>query len=143
MVNFINNQVPANDANLNKAQTDLQNDLIASEEQTTNYFINGKQVYVKRIDFGALPNASTKKIATGLNVNEVTICRPLEGFAHSTSQGIHYVLTLPDISPNYAEGATRLSMDSSNSIYNVVITTGIDRSSYTGYVDIYYTKNNE
>ena len=28
-------------------------------------------------------------------------------------------------------------------IYNVIVTTGIDRSSLEGFVDVYYTKNNE
>lgn len=115
-----------------------------NKEVATNEYIDGKRVYVKRIDFGALPNASSKTVSTGLNVNKVTICKPLMGYAYGIdTNNTHYVLTLPDIAPNYAEGATRLTMSSSNSIYNIIITTGIDRSNYNGYVDIYYTKTTD
>lgn len=116
----------------------------STEEKVVGTWIDGKPIYRKVIDFGTLPNASSKTVSTGLNVNEVTICRPLMGYAYGTDiNNIHYILTLPDIAPNYPEGVTRLTMTSSNSIYNIIITTGIDRSNYNGYVEVYYTKTTD
>ena len=116
----------------------------STEEKVVGTWIDGKPIYRKVINFGPLPNASSKTVSTGLNVNEVTICRPLMGYAYGIdTNNIHYILTLPDIAPNYLEGATRLTMSSSNSIYNIIITTGIDRSNYNGYVDVYYTKTTD
>ena len=116
----------------------------STTEKVVGTWIDGKPIYRKVIDFGTLPNASSKTVSTGLNVNEVTICRPLMGYAYGIdTNNIHYILTLPDIAPNYPEGATRLTMSSSNSIYNIIITTGIDRSNYNCYVDVYYTKNTD
>lgn len=116
----------------------------STTEKVVGTWIDGKPIYRKVIDFGTLPNASSKTVSTGLNVNEVTICRPLMGYAYGIdTNNIHYILTLPDIAPNYLEGATRLTMSSSNSIYNIIITTGIDRSNYNGYVEVYYTKTTD
>lgn len=101
------------------------------EEEPTNKFIDNKRVYVKRLDIGNLPNATTKNVNHGLS--NVKIER-LEGVA--TNNGLQ-ALPLPFASEQGASSSIRLqSWGSYVSVY-----TGTDRSAFTGVVDIYYTKN--
>lgn len=126
--------------NMNKLQKDLETHIITDQEIETHEYIDGKKVFLKRITFGALPNASSKSVSTGLIVSQVTICKPLTGLAYGLVNNESFVLTLPDIAPNYAEGATRLSLRNINSYYNIIINTGVDRSNFNAFIDIYYTK---
>ena len=120
----------------------MKTKIITGQEIATNEYIDDKRVYMKRINCGSFPNKSSKNISTNLNINDVTICKPLTGFAYGIVNNDTFILTLPDISPNYAQGATRLNLRAINSIYNIVITAGEDRSNFNGYVEVYYTKNN-
>lgn len=98
-------------------------------ELMTNEIIDGKRVYRKRINFGTLPNATSKEVAHGLsNFNLVRI----QGIA-STSENSN--ITIPFVHTT-----------ATNSVYVVVnatkirINAGTDRSSYSAYIDLYYTK---
>lgn len=102
-------------------------------EIPTNEFIDGKQVFRKRYDFGALPNATTKNVAHGLtNVKIIDY----NGIAYSSSGS---TLKLPFVSTNSSAECIRLNTTSTN----IVIMTGTDRSGFSEcYVDLYYTKTN-
>lgn len=105
--------------------------ITVGQEEPTNEFIGNKRVYVKRLDIGNLPNASTKNVNHGLS--NVKIER-LEGVA--TRSGLQ-ALPLPFASEQGVSSSIRLqSWGSYVSVY-----TGTDRSEFTGVVDIYYTKN--
>lgn len=100
-------------------------------EVKTGRVIDGKEEYVKRLDIGNLPNATSKNVNHGLS--NVKIER-LEGVA--TNNGLQ-ALPLPFASEQGASSSIRLqSWASYVSVY-----TGTDRSAFTGVVYIYYTKN--
>lgn len=104
------------------------------QEYATNEYIDDKRVYGKRIDIGVLPNNTTKKVVHGLtNFKLVRI----SGLATTTSD--NYTITLPCL--NDAGFAYCVALTVSNT--EVEIKAGSNRTTYTGYVDLYYTKNNE
>ena len=108
--------------------------IITGVEFETGRIIDGKKEYGKRINLGALPNAGTKEVETGLsNVDFVR----LEGCAK-----YEYGVWAPI--PYIENGA--------NSYYNVSIKItqygeaiqlrcDADQSAFNAYVTLYYTKN--
>lgn len=100
-------------------------------ETTTDEFIDEKQVYRKRINFGALPNTTTKSVAHGLT--NYTLVK-INGVSIQTSSNMTHPLPYFD---NPIEAGVRLQVSATN----VNITTGTNRSDYNAYVDLYYTKN--
>lgn len=117
----------------------IKTNIVTGQEVATNEYIDGKQVFVKRINLGSLPNANEKIVTTDLNVNNVNIIK-IDGIAYGSATSISYILTLPDINPLDYSRATRLTMDTENNIWRVKIRAGVDRSNYTGYANVYYTK---
>lgn len=96
-------------------------------EYRTTKFLGGKSVYVKFVEFGALPN-NEEKLVQLLDPN-VTIIS-LSGYAVGPS----YVVPLPGYYSIQNMGCT-------SSTGNVWISTTIDMSSYTGYLTIEYCKS--
>lgn len=118
----------------------IKTNIITGQEVATNVYIGNKQVFLKRINFGALPNASEKIVATDLKVSEVELYK-FDGLGIGSAGNIKYVITLPDTNPSAATQATRITFDSLNNFYRIKITTGVDRTNYTAKINIYYTKN--
>lgn len=118
----------------------LKTNIITGQEVATNVYIGDKQVFLKRINFGALPNASEKIVATDLKVSEVELYK-FDGLGIGSAGNVKYVITLPDTNPSAATQATRITFDSLNNFYRIKITTGVDRTNYTAKINIYYTKN--
>lgn len=108
-----------------------------TEVKTNSVWIDGKPIYRKVIDIGNLPNNSSKSIATGIDFNYATLVK-LYGFAKFSSNNICF--PLPLASPAVLGYAIMINVDNSN---NVVVSTGTDRSSYSGYVIIEYTKTTD
>jgi hypothetical protein len=94
--------------------------------------LGGKPVYQKTINFGALPNATTKDVAHGISA--ITAVLSLFGAALESSGS---TLPLP-----YITGSSYIALSISGSAPNKIrIVTPTDRSSYTTtYVTITYTK---
>ena len=133
-----------NDTRITAVEADIDNLQSANEYSTTENvvgkWIDGRPLYRKVINFGTLPNITSKIVSTGLNVSEVTLVK-LEGLATGISTGgDSYLLTLPDINPAGPDQATRLSGNSENGIWRVIIQTGVDRTNYSAYISVYYTK---
>lgn len=106
--------------------------ITTNSENETNQFIDGKRVYRKRISTGTLPNNTFKNISTGLtNVDIIKI----EGLVKNSSGSI---FPLPFVTTSGITNNIQVNMTSNGS--NIQISAGIDRSSYSGYVDIYYIK---
>ena len=108
--------------------------IITGVEIATNEFIDGKQVYVKRIDYGFLING-TLNIPHGLT--NVTF-EPYRAFFKNVGSGS--VFSIPRC---YPSDVTRYGVDCDVSSTTVNITGG---TQYTGatfraYVDVRYTKN--
>lgn len=103
-------------------------DIYSTNETITNkVWIDGRPIYRKVINFGALPNNAGKSVSTGLT--NVTYIH-MDSLAES-STGI--VITLPDVTPSFA----RILINSDHEI-NIVTTT--DRSDYNAYIILEYVK---
>ena len=104
----------------------------STTEQDTGFtWIDGKKIYKKTINFGALPNATTKNTAHGItNLAQVI---KIEGF---TSNGTS-TYPLPRV---MIGGAQYQAQIQTNATY-IQIDTADNLSSYTiTYVTLYYTK---
>lgn len=110
-------------------------DYSTEETFTGKHWIDGKSIYRKVIDIGNLPNATKKEVTAGIsNLKYVT---RLYGLATTGA----YTITIPDTYPNNAVYDTRLSYD--NSTGKIVLFSESDRSTYTGYVIMEYTKTTD
>lgn len=112
----------------------LKTNIITGQEVATNEYVDGNQVFVKRINLGALPNASQKKVSTGLT--NISMVKPLLGYAINTNGTI---INLPHVATSTISGGVAINLDSNG---DISISTGNDRSTFTkSYVDMYYVKN--
>lgn len=108
----------------------LEPDYSTGEQLTGRKWIDGKSIYLKVISAGSLPNNSLKNVAHNI-----------------TSLG-----AVINIYGYYKSGTTifpAVRVDTSNVIYGVglyisgsdiVISTGADRTGYSGYIVLEYTK---
>ena len=124
----VNGDIYSNNTKLSKQE------ITTGTEYATNEYIDGKQVYRKRINLGALPNATTKNVSSGLTPANITLVR-MQGAAKSTD---NTMLCLPFVSASSLIYGIEISLSSNG---NIQIITGADRRAYSGYVDLYYTKN--
>lgn len=103
---------------------------------TTSQQLVGRQVYRKVINFGALPNAGTTSVAHDIpfNVNSTITFTRIYGASTDTTNFV--AIPLP-----YASSTAANNVELSATTTNVVITTGINRSSFdTTYVILEYIK---
>lgn len=105
-------------------------ELITGVAIATNEKIDGKTVYCKLVDVGALPNATNKLIASGLSMTNVEIIR-IEGTACNAA-GTTIPIPNPTPATNYTVGCFVTAAG------NIQLDTVIDRSDYSGAVRIYY-----
>lgn len=103
--------------------------IVTGEEFETGRIIDGQKEYGKIINCGTLPNTSEKNVAHGLS--GITFTK-LEGVADNGSQ--RFPLPFPNT-----------TLETQITIYingaNLVLKTGNDRSTFTAYVTLCYTKN--
>lgn len=109
-----------------------RNNITTGIEFATDEWIDGKQVFRKRINCGSLPNNTTKLVGIGIALSSITIIG-LKGIANRAD----YNYPLPQSDPS---GLNTVSLAITNPS-NIEIKATSDRSTFTGYVDIYYTKN--
>lgn len=110
--------------------------IITGQEIATNDYVDGKQVFVERVDLGTLPNTSRKNVNLNLDLSKISIVK-ISGIAVRTSDYNNFPLPFPSNSGGYAIGINPRIIDGSSIL---AVETGIDRSNLTGSVDIYYTK---
>ncbi len=96
----------------------------STTEREIGTWIDGSTIYEKVIEIGNLPNNNTKRVAHGITYDKII---SLSGMAGEVP------LPTVSISSSYA---IELSIDSTD----IVVKTGVDRSSYTGFVIVRYTK---
>lgn len=101
-----------------------------TEQLTGDVWIDGKPIYRKTISLGTLPNATNKTVAHGITGLDSVIS--MSGIAQS---GTIY-LTLPYVLPDATNTFIRIYITGAN----LGVTTGIDRTSYTGTATLEYTK---
>lgn len=105
--------------------------MIADVEYRTVERYEGKVVYVKNVNFGALPNAGTKTVTTGINGKYAFDMR----FDIHMSNGS--LTTFPYISTGF-EALSRAYLESDG---DLIVRTNSDLSAYNAKVLIKYTKS--
>lgn len=104
-----------------------------SEVDTGFKWIDGKTIYKKTINFGALPNNTSKSVAHG--ITGITYIIGAKGFADNGNMGGH--VFIPQVSP--ANLAWNISIEVTAT--NIIILTGDNYSNRTrSYVTIEYVK---
>ena len=127
-----------NDNAVTKTKIDLSTldgNYSTSEVDTGYTWIDGKTIYKKTINFGALPNTTMKSVSHG--ISNVDYVLKIEGIAKRDSDGVFFQI---GNSPNPTVGITTAISVTADSD-SVDITTGTDRSGMNGYVTLWYTKS--
>lgn len=101
----------------------------SAEVNTGFTWIDGKTIYKKTVNFGTLPNAGPKTTAHG--ISDFMMAVAVDGVVYDGT----FSIILPQAHPT-SINAISLYVDGTN----VAMTTGSNRTSYTGYVTIYYIK---
>ena len=115
-----------------KGYVDSSNSYSTNEVKTGGKWIDGKPIYRKTIDCGALPNTSYKNVNHNItNLDLVTHC-------YGEARGGNYRIILPNAGANTAN-SVEIYVDETY----IVIQTGNDRSGYNGYITIEYTKTTD
>lgn len=104
-------------------------------EFDTNFTRNGKVVYGKEINFGALPNNTTKQVEHGISDNFKLIKMQC---SFENSQGVKISFDSDGINPSHGTTAVIFGYISK---YHIVLVTNHNASDYAGTVTIFYTKN--
>lgn len=108
----------------------------STTEQVVGEWIDGKPLYSKTVNFGALPNKSTKEVAH--NISDLDAIVAVKGIAFLNDNSTFY--PLPYTSPD-ALGDNILLIVTKTLIR---IMTGYNRSNLTNsYITVYYTKTTD
>lgn len=94
----------------------------------------GAPVYVKAVDFGALPDTATKSVSHGIESLDTIVSA--DGYAHATSSNTFQ--TIPLVSNS---GVVTCKMHMTATV--LVVIAFVDLSHYTGRVVLRYTKSAE
>lgn len=100
----------------------------ATEQLTGDIWIDGKSIYKKTINIGALPNSTNKSTAHGITGLTSIIRWESVGVGTGGQAGTYIDLTQGNGCNVYVPGA------------NVIVATSISRSDFNGYITLYYTK---
>lgn len=118
----------------NSLETQLNNLSNYSTTETLIGTYNGENLYRKIINFGNLPNATTKNVNHGItNLKDVV---DLKG--SFKNNGIRF--SVPYVYPDTSLIEYWITFTETSDT-QIGIIAGIDRSEYSGYVIIEYTKN--
>ena len=119
-----------------KGYVDSSNSYSTNEVKTGGKWIDGKPIYRKVVNFGALPNATIKEVSFD-NINADTFVK-IEGIAMNNSGS---AVTIPFADTSAATQSITIFINSSS----VSINTGAtNRSDYTKcYITIEYTKTTD
>lgn len=112
---------------------ETKTEIVTNEIKATNSFIDGKQVFVKRIYVSSLPNSASGTYNINLPTN--TTVQRLDGYyKHNDSPETFGLIFLS--STGAFDVGTYI-----NSSRQLVIVSNANRTSYHGYVNIYFTYN--
>lgn len=105
----------------------------STDEQVVGTWIDGSPVYEKVVDLGALPNNTTKNVAHGISnlgliISAVFVAKDTSG---------QYVF-MPHVVANRDYIGYQVSVYATST--NIVIEVGSNRSAYSGYAILRYTK---
>lgn len=114
--------------------TTMPDNYSTSEIATGSTWIDGKPLYKKTVDVGALPNSTSKSVAHG--ISNLNIVVKTEGSAKDIS-GVRIALPFASV----ANVADQISIRIETS--SIVIIAGVNRSGFSGYVTLWYTKTTD
>lgn len=106
-------------------------DYSTSEQDTGFTWIDGKHIYKKTVNFGALPNATSGTFSHG--ITNISYIIKIEAISFNNTRW----MPLPAASPITVEASVVITADASS----IFITTGTDRRTDKAYVTLYYTKS--
>ena len=116
------------DESVTAEKTDFGGNYSTSEVDTGFTWVDGKTIYKKTVNFGSLPNNTTKTTAHG--ITGVSVFISVTGIA--TNGSAYFSLPYSDNSGVVATGVSGS---------NVFVQTVTDRTAYTTcYITLYYTK---
>ena len=131
--NVVNNnatETSTNTTNMNNLKT-----YSTSETNTGQIWIDGKPIYRKTINFGSLPNATSKSVAH--NISNMSMITNIRGVAFNPSTNTY--LPLPYVTTTAAQCLQLYA-----STTNVTANTGFNLSIYTiTYIILEYTKTTD
>lgn len=102
----------------------------STNEQLIGKWVNGEDLYQKTVNCGNLPNATSKTVAHGISNLDRIISA--EGFAKSSTNQT----PIPFVNNTTVGSQVVLIVDNTN----ITLRTSDDRSPYTGYITLRYTK---
>nr|HPJ86603.1 hypothetical protein [Candidatus Pacearchaeota archaeon] len=105
----------------------------STAETLTNKTFLGYPVYRKVVNFGALPNATTKYVAHGIQTPYTVIS--LTGIATNAND----YLTLPHV--YFGDNTYAVLVQINRNTNQVEVGTAVDRSAYNAKIIIEYIKN--
>lgn len=106
-------------------------DYSTSEVNTGSKWINGKEIYRKTVDVGALPNATGKTLPHG--ITGLTRVVKLYGWAFRSTDNFN--IPLP-----YGSPVTGSSVSLYVTGANIILETGVDRTNMVAFVTVEYIK---
>ena len=126
------NETQAQDITDIKAQlTELAENYSTTEHKTGRKWTDGRDIYEKTIEIGALPNNSTKNIEHGIIFDFI-----VNSFGGAKNASTGTVFPLPYIAEDLIANNIRVAITSQY----VSIACGADRTMLNGFVTIQYTK---
>ena len=115
-----------------------KSDLYSTDEKMIGQWINGKPLYQKTVDFGALPNATTKEVSA--NITDIDMLVDMRIFMQGGEGNTKFAQSIPYVSNN-STGAIEATFNYSDT--KIVILTSRDRTSQTAFVTLWYTKSTD
>lgn len=110
----------------------------STTEKIVGTWIDGKPIYQKTIDFGAMPNATKKGVDH--NISNLDKCISINGFEMYSSEGTF--MPIPDGNPNSLN-----SSDGQTGTYvyqgKVWVQSKMDKSAAVAYITLRYTKTTD
>lgn len=113
----------------------VANNYSTTEQNTGTTWIDSKPVYKKTVNIGTLPSSSSSGKNTAHNISNLAFVIKIEGAAMA-SDGARIPLPYADTS-----GTGTVGVFVNNT--NIYVFAGQNRSSYSGYVTLYYTKTTD
>ena len=106
----------------------------STNEKIVGKWVDGKPIYQKTFNFGTLPNTNIKSVTHGiLNLSKII---SIQGFAFYNTSIIFISLPFSHPTTNY-----NISINIDETNINVI--TGSDRSGWSGYITLCYTKTTD
>ena len=113
----------------------------STNEKIIGKWVDGKPLYQKTYNFGALPNTTNKYVNTNLNLSTTTV-RNIFGLAtYDDGNSLQYC-PLPFISSS-ASWHISLQLCKNNNDLSILISTSANWSNASAYVTIQYTKTTD